>query len=93
MKRWVTLALLALALGACGGDPQDGASSGVDPQYTIAVVPKGLGHQFWFTVRAGAESAGEELGAKIIEQGEFSPGFPFLYIEDPDGYTIEIWFE
>lgn len=34
-----------------------------------------------------------ELGAKILRQGEFSPGFPYLYIEDPDGYTIELWFE
>jgi catechol 2,3-dioxygenase-like lactoylglutathione lyase family enzyme len=35
----------------------------------------------------------EEAGAKILRKGEFSPGFPFVYIEDPDGYTIEIWFE
>lgn len=33
------------------------------------------------------------LGAKIIKSGEFSPGCPYLYIEDPDGYEIEIWYE
>lgn len=32
-------------------------------------------------------------GAKIVRRGEFGPGLPFVYIEDPDGYTIEIWFE
>jgi catechol 2,3-dioxygenase-like lactoylglutathione lyase family enzyme len=32
-------------------------------------------------------------GATILREGEFSPGFPFVYIADPDGYTIEIWFE
>ena len=32
-------------------------------------------------------------GARILRQGEFGPGLPYLYNEDPDGYTIEIWFE
>ena len=35
----------------------------------------------------------EAAGAKILRRGEFSPGFPFVYIADPDGYTIEIWYE
>ena len=33
------------------------------------------------------------FGAKILRQGEFGSDLPFVYIEDPDGYTIEIWFE
>jgi len=32
-------------------------------------------------------------GAKILRTGEFAPGSPFVYIEDPDGYEIEIWYE
>jgi catechol 2,3-dioxygenase-like lactoylglutathione lyase family enzyme len=32
-------------------------------------------------------------GGRILRQGEFGPGLPFVYIADPDGYTIEIWFE
>lgn len=32
-------------------------------------------------------------GGEIIRRGEFAPGFPFVYIHDPDGYEIEIWFE
>ena len=35
----------------------------------------------------------QEAGAVILRRGEFSPGLPYLYIEDPDGYTIEIWYE
>jgi predicted enzyme related to lactoylglutathione lyase len=35
----------------------------------------------------------EAAGGKLIERGEFAPGCPFAYVADPDGYTIEIWFE
>ena len=34
-----------------------------------------------------------EAGATILRHGEWSPGYPYLYIADPDGYTIEIWYE
>jgi hypothetical protein len=42
---------------------------------------------------AAAIRDAEAVGAKILRKGEFKPGCPYLYIEDPDGYTIEIWFE
>ena len=32
-------------------------------------------------------------GGKLLRRGEFSPGFPYAYVEDPDGYEIEIWYE
>lgn len=32
-------------------------------------------------------------GGKLIRRGEFSPGCPYAYVSDPDGYEIEIWFE
>lgn len=35
----------------------------------ILVSPKGLVHSFWLTVRAGADAAGEEFGARIIWKG------------------------
>jgi hypothetical protein len=35
----------------------------------------------------------ERAGGKILRRGEFAPGFPFVYVEDPDGYEIEIWYE
>jgi catechol 2,3-dioxygenase-like lactoylglutathione lyase family enzyme len=35
----------------------------------------------------------EKAGGRLLRRGEFSPGFPFAYVADPDGYEIEIWFE
>jgi len=35
----------------------------------------------------------EQAGGTLLRQGEFSPGYPFAYVLDPDGYEIEIWFE
>lgn len=32
-------------------------------------MPKGLAHQFWLTVKAGADAAGTDLGADIVWQG------------------------
>ena len=32
-------------------------------------------------------------GSKGGRQGEFSPGYPFAYVADPDGYEIELWLE
>ncbi|MDZ4858665.1 MAG: ABC transporter substrate-binding protein [Candidatus Hydrogenedentes bacterium] len=36
---------------------------------TFAVVPKGLTHQFWLTVKAGADAAGKDLGVEIDWDG------------------------
>lgn len=35
----------------------------------IAVIPKGLAHQFWLTIKAGAEAAAAEANAEIKWQG------------------------
>lgn len=40
-----------------------------------------------------AVRAVKKAGGKLLRRGEFSPGFPFAYVQDPDGYEIEIWFE
>jgi catechol 2,3-dioxygenase-like lactoylglutathione lyase family enzyme len=40
-----------------------------------------------------AVAAVEAAGGTIISRGEFSPGFPYAFVRDPDGYEIEIWFE
>lgn len=53
------LAVTLLAIG-CSSDESD---------YTIAVIPKGLGHQFWNTVRSGADAAGKDFNAKILWNG------------------------
>ncbi|HMJ14121.1 MAG TPA: VOC family protein [Polyangiaceae bacterium] len=35
----------------------------------------------------------ERAGGTLLRRGEFSPGYPFAYVADPDGYEIEIWYE
>jgi catechol 2,3-dioxygenase-like lactoylglutathione lyase family enzyme len=35
----------------------------------------------------------ERAGGKILRRGEFAPGLPFVFVADPDGYEIEIWYE
>lgn len=32
-------------------------------------------------------------GGQVIDRGEFVPGSPYVFFKDPDGYTIEIWYE
>ncbi len=32
-------------------------------------------------------------GGTITRQGEFVPGSPYAFFKDPDGYTVEIWYE
>ena len=40
-----------------------------------------------------AVAAAERAGGRIIRRGEFAPGLPYVYVADPDGYEIEIWYE
>ena len=59
--------------------------------------PGGIDH-FGFRLTDPADAAdalrqAKEAGAKILRSGEFAPGLPFIYLADPDGYTVEIWFE
>jgi len=64
MKRLLLLfpVAMAVALSGCNGN-----DSG---KYRIAVIPKGTSHQFWKSVRAGAENAAKELGnVEILWQG------------------------
>jgi catechol 2,3-dioxygenase-like lactoylglutathione lyase family enzyme len=32
----------------------------------------------------------EKAGGRLIGRGEHSPGHPYAYVADPDGYTIEL---
>lgn len=40
-----------------------------------------------------ARDAVKDAGGVITDTGEFIPGEPYLFATDPDGYTIEIWYE
>ena len=35
----------------------------------------------------------KRAGGRIRDQGEFAPGLPYVFCEDPDGYEVEIWYE
>jgi catechol 2,3-dioxygenase-like lactoylglutathione lyase family enzyme len=35
----------------------------------------------------------QRAGGSLLRRGEFSPGFPYAYVADPDGYEVEIWYE
>ena len=73
MKRIAVVMITLGLLAGCGGQSptqQDaGAAEAKDEPLEIAVIPKGLAHQFWLTVKAGAEAAGDEFGAEILWQG------------------------
>lgn len=42
---------------------------------------------------AGAAEAVVAAGGSVESEGKFVPGEPYLFARDPDGYTVEIWFE
>ena len=35
----------------------------------------------------------KRAGGRIRDKGEFAPGLPYVFCEDPDGYEVEIWYE
>ena len=35
----------------------------------------------------------ERAGGKLLRRSEFSPGYPYAYVADPDGYEVETWYE
>jgi catechol 2,3-dioxygenase-like lactoylglutathione lyase family enzyme len=35
----------------------------------------------------------KDAGGRIKDQGEFVPGSPYVFFEDPDGYEVEVWYE
>lgn len=43
-------------------------------------------------IREAIDTA-RSVGATILRTGEFETGSPYLYVLDPDGYEIEIWYE
>ncbi|MDT0317788.1 ABC transporter substrate-binding protein [Streptomyces millisiae] len=71
MKRFVTAACAALALLAagCADDRAGGPDGGGGDGPTIAIVSKGFQHQFWQSVREGAEAEAEARGARVTFVG------------------------
>jgi catechol 2,3-dioxygenase-like lactoylglutathione lyase family enzyme len=64
--------------------PQRGAQGGIVHFGFRLAEPEGIDE---------AVAAAERTGGKLLRRGEISPGYPFAYLADPDGYEIEIWYE
>jgi ribose transport system substrate-binding protein len=64
----ISLSLTLVLFAACN----KGGESGGKKQPTIAVIPKGVSHAFWQTVKSGADAAGKDLNVKIIWKGAAS---------------------
>jgi catechol 2,3-dioxygenase-like lactoylglutathione lyase family enzyme len=43
-------------------------------------------------IHAAAERI-RAAGGTVTEHGDFVPGEPYLFARDPDGYSIEVWYE
>ena len=56
---------VAVAFAACN----KGAGNKTPCQKKIAVIPKGVSHFFWQSVKAGADAAGKDLNVEIIWKG------------------------
>lgn len=70
-----------IALHQSEGDQPTGSSGGI------------LHFGFQLENRADLESAISEVvaaGGVLKKRGEFTPGMPFAYVADPDGYEIEL---
>jgi ribose transport system substrate-binding protein len=60
-RAYLAIAAVCLALAGCAsGDSRSAA------KYRIAVIPKGLTHEFWQSIHRGAERAGADLTAQGI---------------------------
>ncbi|HOK10537.1 MAG TPA: ABC transporter substrate-binding protein [Candidatus Hydrogenedens sp.] len=73
LRNLFAIFIITATLISCGPSQQASDSQKVSTsnkkEIEIAVIPKSFSHQFWLTVKAGAEQAGKELGVKIIWQG------------------------
>jgi ribose transport system substrate-binding protein len=68
MTKAKTILLLVFTIGSfltgCKKNAPD-----ENQRLTVAVIPKGTIHEFWKTVHAGADMAGQELGVDILWKG------------------------
>ena len=69
MIRVKTILLLAFVLIICSAGCRKKDVTNENTRLTIAVIPKGTIHEFWKTVHAGAEMAGQELDVDILWKG------------------------
>lgn len=67
----VSIATLCASLAACSPSSDDsGSSSGTPDEIVIGFVPGGTTAQFWTAMKNGAQEKADELGVKLIWQGD-----------------------
>jgi len=75
LKALTTVAVTAVvAAGMTGCATPKGSASGGDHKPYVALVSKGFKHQFWQSVKAGAEQAGKDLNATVTFEGAQEEG-------------------
>jgi len=56
-------------LVCCGPRENEGSSPRLDERLEIAVIPKGMTHEFWKSIHAGARRAAEEFRVDVLWKG------------------------
>ena len=59
----------------------------------VAGTSGGIAHFGFTLIKSDLDAAIKEVkkaGGKFLERGEHSPGTPYAYVADPDGYVIEL---
>jgi ribose transport system substrate-binding protein len=77
LAQWLAVPMAALVLTGCvreaqqsgTGAPSPAPAAAVEGTLKIAVVPKGTTHEFWQTIKAGADAAGRDFDAQILWNG------------------------
>jgi ribose transport system substrate-binding protein len=71
-KRYSLIALSFIAVAAFSACNKAGGGETKSGRKTIAVIPKGVSHSFWQSVKAGADAAARDLDVNIIWKGAAS---------------------
>ncbi|MGD9857812.1 MAG: substrate-binding domain-containing protein, partial [Planctomycetaceae bacterium] len=88
----LSILLVAAVSGCADSGATNGGSGGARgangaAKYRVAVIPKGTTHDFWLSVRAGAEKAAAELGnVQVIWDGPISESDKDVQINLVDGF-------
>lgn len=87
LRRLLLLTALAATASCGGGDKSAPATTAAAGAFTIAVIPKGTTHNFWQSIRAGAERAGTELGVTIIWRGPLREDDRDSQVSEVEGFV------
>jgi ribose transport system substrate-binding protein len=75
VKALTAAAITAIvAAGSAGCASADDSASGGDKKPYVALISKGFKHQFWQSVKAGAEQAGKDLNVTVTFEGAQEEG-------------------